>query len=170
LESRSRWDSSRRWPWPWPALAAAATSDSRYSPAGIALALAAGCAWASVAYTGQRVGQRTKRVDGLALAIPIAALITLPFGLAHVRALDAHTLGVGALIAAGGLILPFALELEGLRRLEPRTVAIIYSVDPAIAALVGLAALGQSLTTAQGIGITAVIVASAAATASAQPQ
>lgn len=141
--------------------------DRPGSAIGIALAVAAGCAWASVAYTGQRVGQRTRRLDGLALAIPVAALITLPFGLPHVHALDAHALGLGVLIAAGGLILPFALELEGLRRLEPRTVAIIYSVDPAIAALVGLAALGQSLTPEQGVGITAVIIASAGATASA---
>jgi inner membrane transporter RhtA len=140
------------------------------SPIGIALALAAGCAWASVAYIGQRVGQRTQRVDGLALAIPIAALVTLPLGLPHLRAVNAHALGLGVLIAVGGLILPFALELEGLRRLEPRTVAIIYSVDPAIAALVGLAALDQSLTLAQGVGITAVIVASVGATTSARPQ
>ena len=41
---------------------------------------------------------------------------------------DVSTLSVGDFVIA-----PFALELEGLRRLEPRMVAIVYSVDPAIA-------------------------------------
>ena len=91
----------------------------------------------SVAFAGRSVGRRTRRVDGLALAIPIACLVTLPFGIGHAGALDARSLALGLVIAVGGLILPFALELEGLRRLEPRLVAVIYSADPAIAAVIG---------------------------------
>jgi len=60
-----------------------------------------------------------------------------------------------------GLIVPFAFELEGLRRLEPRAVAIVYSVDPAIAALVGLIALGEGLSPTEVLGIVAVVAASA---------
>lgn len=142
--------------------------DPPGSAIGVALAVAAGCAWAAVAYTGQRVGRCTRRIDGLALAIPIATVVTLPFGLAHLEAIDAHAIGLGLLIALGGLILPFALELEGLRRLEPRIVAIIYSVDPAIAALVGLILLGQNLSPPQLVGITAVILASVGTTAGAR--
>jgi inner membrane transporter RhtA len=138
--------------------------DPPGSAVGVALAVAAGCTWAAVAYTGHRVGRCTRRIDGLALAIPIASVVTLPFGLAHLEAIDAHAIGLGLVIAVGGLILPFALELEGLRRLEPRIVAIIYSIDPAIAALVGLLVLGQSLTAPQVAGITAVVLASAGAT------
>jgi inner membrane transporter RhtA len=70
-------------------------------------------------------------------------------------------------IAVGGLILPFALELEGLRRLEPPTVAVVYSIDPAVAAAVGFAALGQHLTAAQAAGLSAVMLASILATSSA---
>jgi inner membrane transporter RhtA len=127
---------------------------------GIAFAVAAGLAWASVAYAGRTVGARTSRLDGLALALPIAAAVTLPFGIHRVGQLDAHALGLGLVIAVGGLILPFALELEGLRRLEPRVVAVIYSLDPAIAGLVGFVALGQTLTGAQLLGMAAVVVAS----------
>jgi threonine/homoserine efflux transporter RhtA len=50
--------------------------------------------------------------DGLALAIPIAALITAPIGIGHVGAVDVRSLGIGLVIAVGGLIIPFALELE----------------------------------------------------------
>jgi inner membrane transporter RhtA len=139
--------------------------DHPGSTIGVAFALASGCAWAAVAYAGRSVGRRTRRVDGLALAIPVACLVTLPLGVAHLDAIDGRALGLGLVIAIGGLILPFALELEGLRRLEPRVVAVIYSVDPAIAALVGLVALSQSLSPPQIVGMTAVIAASAGATA-----
>jgi hypothetical protein len=70
-------------------------------------------------------------------------------------------------IAVGGLIIPFALELEGLRRLEPRIVAVIYSIDPAIAAVIGFFALGEQLTALQIVALIAVMIASAGATAAA---
>jgi inner membrane transporter RhtA len=138
--------------------------DRPGSAAGVIFALAAGCAWVSVAFAGRSVGRRTRRIDGLALAIPIACLVTLPFGIGHAGALDARALGLGLLIAVGGMILPFALELEGLRRLEPRLVAVIYSADPAIAAVIGVVALSESLTALQAAGIAAVIAASAGVT------
>jgi inner membrane transporter RhtA len=141
--------------------------DRPNSAVGVALAVAAGCAWVSVAFAGRSVGRRTRRVDGLALAIPIACLVTLPLGVSHAGALDARALGLGLVIAVGGMILPFALELEGLRRLEPRLVAVIYSADPAIAALIGLVALSESLTFPQVLGMAAVIAASAGVTAGA---
>jgi inner membrane transporter RhtA len=141
--------------------------DRPDSAAGVAFAVTAGCAWVSVAFAGRSVGRRTRRVDGLALAIPIACLVTLPFGIGHADALDARALALGLVIAVGGMILPFALELEGLRRLEPRLVAVIYSADPAIAALIGLLALSQSLTAPEVLGMAAVIAASVGVTAGA---
>ncbi len=141
--------------------------DRPNSAAGVAFAVTAGCAWVSVAFAGRSVGRRTRRVDGLALAIPIACLVTLPFGIGHAGALDARALALGLVIAVGGKILPVALELEGLRRLEPRLVAVIYSADPAIAALIGLVALGESLTLPQIVGMAAVIAASVGVTAGA---
>jgi inner membrane transporter RhtA len=140
--------------------------DRPGSLSGILFALASGCAWVGVAYAGRSLGRRTRRIDGLALAIPIAALITVPLGttIGHAGAVDVRSLAIGLVIAVGGLIIPFGLELEGLRRLEPRIVAIIYSVDPAIAAVVGLLALGERLTAFQVVGIVAVMVASASAT------
>jgi inner membrane transporter RhtA len=153
----------------WALLAAAGVAtlggiDRPGSASGVLFAIAAGCAWVGVAYAGRSVGRRTRRVDGLALAIPIAALITLPLGVGHAGAVDLRSLAIGLVIAVGGLILPFALELEGLRRLEPWTVAVVYSIDPAIAAVVGLVALGEHLTALQFAAVVAVMIASAGAT------
>ena len=119
--------------WPPPASSPSAGSTGRRSVAGVVLALLTGCAWVAVAYAARSVGDRTRRLDGLALALPVAALLTLPLGVSHFDAIDGRTLAIALVIAVGGLILPFALELEGLRRLEPRVVAIVYSVDPGIA-------------------------------------
>jgi inner membrane transporter RhtA len=142
--------------------------DRPGSVSGVLFAIAAGCAWVGVAYAGRSVGRRTRRLDGLALAIPIAALITVPMGIGHVGAVDVRSLGIGLVIAVGGLIVPFALELEGLRRLEPRIVAVIYSIDPAIAAVVGFLALGEHLTALQVVALVAVMIASAGATVAAR--
>jgi inner membrane transporter RhtA len=142
--------------------------DRPGSVSGILFAIAAGCAWVAVAYAGRSVGRRTRRVDGLALAIPIAALITVPLGIGHAGAVDTRSLAIGLVIAVGGLIIPFALELEGLRRLEPRIVAVIYSIDPAIAAVIGFLALGEHLTALQAVALVAVMIASAGATAAAR--
>jgi inner membrane transporter RhtA len=141
--------------------------DRPGSLAGVLFAIAAGCAWLGVAYAGRSVGRRTRRVDGLALAIPIAALLTVPLGIGHAGAVDTRSLAIGLVIAVGGLIIPFTLELEGLRRLEPRIVAVIYSIDPAIAAVIGFLALGERLGPLQIVALVAVMIASAGATASA---
>lgn len=141
--------------------------DPPGSAVGVILAVAAGAAWVGVAYSAREVGRLTPRIEGLALALPFACLVTVPPASAHLGGLDAHDLALGLVIAVGGLIIPFALELEGLRRLEPRVVAIVYSVDPAIAALVGLIVLSQSLSAAQIAGMLGVICASVGVTAGA---
>ncbi len=141
--------------------------DRPSSVAGVVLAVLTGLAWIVVAYAARSVGDRTRRLDGLALALPIAALITLPLGVGHFGAVDGRSLAIALVIAVGGLIVPFALELEGLRRLEPRIVAVVYSVDPGIAAVIGFLALDERLTLTQVIALIAVMAASIGATATA---
>jgi inner membrane transporter RhtA len=74
-----------------------------------------------------------------------------------------------ALLAAGGAIgllssvVPYWLELEALRRVETRVFGVWMSVQPAVAALIGLALLGQRLTAAEWAGVCCVVTASAGA-------
>jgi inner membrane transporter RhtA len=140
--------------------------DRPGSMTGVVLAMLTGCAWVAVAYAGRSVGSLTRRVDGLALALPIAALLTLPLGAGEFDKVDGRTFALALLIGVGGLIVPFALELEGLRRLEPRIVAVVYSVDPGIAAVVGFLALDERLTLPQIVALVAVMAASVGTTAS----
>lgn len=138
--------------------------DPPRSTSGVLLAVASGIAWLAVAFTGRTLGQSTRRIDGLALALPVAAVLTLPFGLSRISHIDVHVLCIGLVISIGGLIVPFTLELEALRRLEPRIVAVVYSIDPVNAVLVGILLLGQDPSVGQVLSMFAIVSASAGAT------
>lgn len=66
------------------------------------------------------------------------------------------------LIVAGlGTLVPYGLEMAALRRLPPSTAGILFSIEPAIAALVGFIALEQSLDLVQIFGLVLVVSAGA---------
>ena len=50
-------------------------------------------------------------------------------------------------------VIPYSLELEALRRIAVGTFGVLMSLEPAVAALIGLVALGQGLATVDVIGI-----------------
>ncbi len=137
--------------------------DRPDSTAGVLLALVCGVTWVALIFLGRMLGARTRRVDGLALALPIAAVCTWPAGVEHLGQIDARAVALGLVIAVVGMILPFTLEIEGLRRIDPRMYAVIAAMEPAIAALVGLVMLDQGLSAVQVVGMGAVMAASAGA-------
>jgi inner membrane transporter RhtA len=60
-------------------------------------------------------------------------------------------------------VIPYSLELEALRRLPEAVFGVLMSLDPAVAAVVGFLALGQTLEPPEVLGIAMVVVASAGA-------
>jgi inner membrane transporter RhtA len=98
-----------------------------------------------------------------------AAILLVPIGVADggVDLLHPATLAVGLAVALLSSVLPYTVELEALRRLPERTFGVLLSLEPAVAALVGLAVLGQDLVGREVIAIALVIVASAGALSSA---
>jgi inner membrane transporter RhtA len=69
----------------------------------------------------------------------------------------------GAAIGLLSSVIPYRLEFEALRRVPPRVFGVWMSLQPAVAALVGLALLGQRLSAAEWAGICCVTVASGGA-------
>jgi inner membrane transporter RhtA len=133
--------------------------------AGAAFALGAGVLWAAYIVLNARAGARFPRLDGLAIAMTVAALISLPLG---IRAsggalLEPGVLGLGLAIAVMGSSVPYALELLALRRLPAGTFAVLTSLAPALAALAGYLVLGQGLSLPQCAAIAMVVAASAGA-------
>jgi inner membrane transporter RhtA len=57
--------------------------------------------------------------------------------------------------------LPYSLEMVALTRLPSRTFSTLLSLEPAVAAVAGVALLGERLSVLQWLAIVAIIVAAA---------
>ncbi|MFE2250206.1 EamA family transporter [Streptomyces lavendulae] len=131
-------------------------------PAGAAFAVGAGAMWAAYIVFSARTGRRFPQADGLALAMAVAAVLSLPLGVAQSGSalLVPSTLALGLGVAVLSSVLPYTLELLALRRLPAPTFAILMSLEPAIAASAGFLVLGQAMSVLDGLAIALVIAAS----------
>ncbi len=77
--------------------------------------------------------------------------------------LDPWVLLAGLVVATLSGVIPYTLELAALRSLPAGVFGVLTSLDPALAAVVGLLFLGQTLGRADVVAIALVIVASAGA-------
>ncbi|HKH22749.1 MAG TPA: EamA family transporter [Solirubrobacterales bacterium] len=133
------------------------------SAAGIAFALLAGAFWATYILLSARIGRAFTGGRGLAVAMAIGAVVMVVPGAAAAGG-DLVDPGAAAVGAAAGLlssVIPYSLELEALRRIAVGTFGVLMSLEPAVAAIIGLIALGQGLAAPDVIGIGLVVVASA---------
>lgn len=138
-------------------------------PVGVAFAFGAAATWAAYILLSSRTGGRFPRLDGLAIAMAIGAMITAPFGIATAgpAILRPGILLLGAAVALLSSTIPYALELVALRRLPSSTFSILMSLSPAIATAAGLVILGQRFTWLAFVAIAFVIAASVGAVLSA---
>ncbi|MEU8462748.1 EamA family transporter [Streptomyces sp. NPDC029003] len=131
-------------------------------PAGAAFAVGAGAMWAAYIVFSARTGRRFPQADGLALAMAVAAVISLPLGAVEAGSdlLVPSTLALGLGVAVLSSVLPYTLELLALRRLPAPTFAILMSLEPAIAASAGFLVLHQAMSVVDAVAIALVIAAS----------
>ena len=154
--------------WLWAGLALAGVTllgragFDRLTPTGVAFALGAATMWAAYIVLSARLGARFAKADGLALAMAVATLFTLPVGIADAGTalLNPFVLVVGAAVAMLSSVLPYSLELVALRRMATATFAVLMSLGPAIAAVAGFLVLDQRLTALEGVAIALVVAAS----------
>jgi inner membrane transporter RhtA len=134
----------------------------RLDPVGAAYALGAGVMWATYIVFSARTGRRFPQADGLALAMVVAAVLSLPLGIMESgsKLVVPSTLGLGIAVALLSSVLPYTLELMALRRLPAPTFAVLMSLEPAIAATAGFLILDQALSSTDALAIALVIGAS----------
>ncbi|WP_067467002.1 EamA family transporter [Nocardia amamiensis] len=162
---------SRRWrDAVWVALAGAGVlllvdSEGPLSWSGVLFAVAAGAGWGAYIACSAVVGKHTAGHDGLALAMGFGGLLALPAVLANDGAilLNPVFLAGAATLAVLSSLVPHAIELEALRRITPAVFSVMMSLEPAVAAGVGLLLLGEQMQAVQWLGIGMVIVACAGA-------
>jgi inner membrane transporter RhtA len=136
---------------------------------GIALALLAGALWAAYILLSARIGQRYDGADGLALAMVVGAAALVPVGVAEGgdELLVPWILAAGLAVAVLSSALPYALEMEALRRMPTGVFGVLMSLEPGMAALAGYLLLGEGLVAREIVAIMLVVAASAGASRSA---
>lgn len=134
-------------------------------PVGVAFAVAAGVLWACYILSSVAAGRRFARLDGLALAMAVGAVLVLPLAIATggPAIVDPRWLGLALAVAVMSSALPYGLELVALRRVPESAFGVLMSLSPAIAALIGLIVLGQRLEPLDVLAILLVVAASAGA-------
>jgi inner membrane transporter RhtA len=132
---------------------------------GLAFALLAGTAWAAYIILSRATGRRFPGASGLTIAMLVAAVVIVPVGVTAGRGalLRPSILATGLAIGLLSSIIPYTLELEALRRIPARVFGIWMSLEPAVAALVGLVMLGEALAVSEWAAIVCVMVACAGA-------
>lgn len=130
-------------------------------PLGLALALAAGGAWAGYIVSGRRAGQ-AHGAQATALGMAIAALIVLPFGVAQAGAglLAPAVLPTALGVAVLSSVLPYTLEMFALTRIPTRVFGTLMSLEPAVAAVAGALILHEALSLRQTLAIATIMAAS----------
>src|SRR5262249_58976144 len=133
---------------------------------GFLSALAAGTLWGLYILVGAALGRHTTDGNGLALGMAVAALVAVPFGVADsgTALIQPGVLVAGLGVALLSSVIPYSLDLEALRKIPPRVFGILMILDPAMAALIGLIVLQESLRWSQWIAVLCVVAASAGAT------
>jgi inner membrane transporter RhtA len=155
----------------WVALAAAGVlllakgSSGQLNLAGVAFALLAAAGWAGYILLSRATGQRLAGPSGLVIAMCVAAvLVTAPGVVAGAPEMfRPEVLATGVAIGLLSSVIPYWLEFEALRRVPARVFGVWMSMQPAVAALIGLTMLGQRLSLAEWAGICCVAVASGGA-------
>jgi inner membrane transporter RhtA len=132
---------------------------------GVAFALVAAAAWAAYILLSAATGRRFSGSSGLVIAMAVAALAVTPAAVVAARGALARPgiLATGAAIGLLSSVVPYRFELEALRRIPAGVFGIWMSLEPAVAALVGLILLGQGLGAAEWAAVGCVMVACAGA-------
>jgi inner membrane transporter RhtA len=143
--------------------------DGGIDPAGAALALTAGGFWALYILQSARVGRANPGLGSLVVSATVAALLLAPLGIAQGGAelLSPPVLAVGLAVGLFSSAVPYVFEMEALRRLPRAVFGVLMSLEPAVAALVGLLALSQGLAATEVLAIALVVCACAGALRSA---
>jgi inner membrane transporter RhtA len=133
---------------------------------GLLFALATGTFWGVYILVGAALGRDTTEGNGLALGMVVAALVAVPFGVVEsgTALIQPWVLVAGLGVALLSSVIPYTVDLEALRKIPPRVFGILMSLEPAVAALIGLVLLQESLHWSQWLAVLSVVAASAGAT------
>jgi len=116
--------------------------------------------WGGYILLTQRVGAQLRGLQGLAISLGVAALVSAPFGAwpaihGLTPALALQGLGLALLVP----MLPFAFEMLALRRMSVTAFGTLMALEPGFGTAFGLILLAQTPSPVQVLGVLLVIAA-----------
>ena len=143
---------------------------SALNPEGVFCALVAAVFWAAYILFGKKVGH-LHAGHSVSLGLSVAAITVVPFGVWHAGSAlwQPQILLAGLVVGAISSAIPISLEMVALKRLTPGAFGVMTSMEPAVAALLGLLVLNEQLTAPQWLAIGLVMCAAAGSAATSQP-
>lgn len=132
---------------------------------GVAVALVAAVCWAVYIFANRAVGQRLPGVEGSATAAGISGLAYLPTGI-FVLVNSELTLPVVVYDLLAGVLssgVPYFVDVIALRLVPAHFFGVFMSVQPILAALVGMLMLGERLDLTSWIAMLVIVAANAVA-------
>ncbi|MGQ9909316.1 MAG: EamA family transporter [Candidatus Flexifilum sp.] len=139
-------------------------TSAALDPLGVALSLLCAVLWGLYIILTGRVSRSFPGMSALAVAMGVAALITLPFGAPGALTVftDWRLIAVALFVALLSSAIPFALEFIAMKTLPTRALSLLLALEPVAAALVGLVLLSEHLGLREAIGIGLVTIAAIA--------
>lgn len=131
-------------------------------PIGVAAALCSAVGWMIYLIAGTRVSKVVPGAQAAAIGMTLAGILLLPcFIIALPTAFANPSASVTAIcIAVLSSAIPYLLEIIAMRRLNPRELGILLSLEPAFGSFSGIIFLGEALNLTQWMGIICVMGAS----------
>ncbi len=135
--------------------------SSNLDPHGVALALGAGVCWGLYIIFGKRIGDHGTTKQAASLGMLFAALSVLPFGLMEFRSeiMTPKLWGLGIMVAILSSAIPYTLEMIVMRRMDAKTFGTLMSIEPALAATMGLVVLRETLSPIQILAMACIVIA-----------
>jgi inner membrane transporter RhtA len=134
------------------------------APLGVVLAFANAVLFAAYIVLGHRVAQHSPAVgvsgiDGLAASMLVAAALVTPVAgrMAAPAFLDPVALAAGAVVGISSSVIPYVTDQLAMARLTRSTYALMVSLLPATATVVGLVVLAQVPSPAEIAGVALVV-------------
>lgn len=130
-------------------------------PLGIVFGLLAGAAFGLYTLLAARVGQSGAGLQGVALSVVVAAILTLPFSVPTVPRIELPHLVPLVASALLGTALAFSVDTLAGRLTSARVLGVFFAFDPVVGTIVGALFLGQILSPIALSGVVLVVVAGA---------
>lgn len=145
--------------------------EGRIDLFGLVCGATAAVTWAGYIVFTRRVAERLPGFQGIAVASVVSLVVLVPWALLTLDAgaLDGRILGLLVAIGLLSSAVPYSLDTVILRRITPRLFAVLTSLSPVVAAVLGVIVLRETLSPVQLGAIVVVCVAAGVAIATRAP-